>query len=82
LTCPGEGVPKKSRVSRVLWLEKSDFALGQSPEAFALMETAPLHDRFIIFENCFAVKSWYQLSFGGTCRAPKSLYKSYGTKCQ
>ena len=62
--------------------EKSDFALGQSPEAFALMQIAPFHLRFRIFENCFAVKSWYQLSFTGTCRAPKSLYKSYGTKCQ
>ena len=43
--------------------EKSDFALGQSPEAFALMQIAPFHVRFRIFENCFAVESgWSDFS--------------------
>jgi hypothetical protein len=56
--------------------EKSEFALGQSPEAVALMGIAPLRLWFQNFKNYPATKSWYQLLIRPELPAPKSWYKS------
>ena len=42
--------------------EKYLSALGQSPEAIALMETDPSRVWLQSFNNCIAAESWYQLS--------------------
>jgi hypothetical protein len=55
--------------------EKYEFALGQSPERFALMEIDPLWVWFKSFKNSLRAQSLYKLSIRPDSPAPNSWYK-------
>ena len=60
--------------------EKYYIALGQSPEAIALMEVNPLQHRFKNFIELYRgeklVQTFEVVAFDSSVRTPKSWYKS------